>query len=166
MKKLFRYFLMFMALFIFVEIGTNFSMKERFNNEPVLRINIQSPKIEITENKASNISGYLKGSITNDTGEHLRNKYIQFDFYNKDGIYVGTKSEEIKIFNVNEKSSFNIEYKYANINRIEISFVDEIQKIEKNKTMLGKLFNFEEDENIKKIAIPVGLFLGIYAILP
>ncbi len=109
MKKLFKYFLMFIALFLFVELVTNFAMKERFNNLPEYKINVTSPKIEVTENKASSYSGYIKGTITNDTGEHLRNKFLQFDFYDKDGIYLGTETQEIKIFNINEKSSFNIE---------------------------------------------------------
>ena len=166
MKKLFKYFLMFIALFLFVELCTNFSMKERYNNEPKYEVNVKSPKIEITQNKASNYNGYIKGTIINDTGEHLRNKFLQFDFYNKDGVYLGTESKEIKIFNINEKSNFDIEYKYTNVDRIEIDFVDEIKEVKRNNTMLESLLNFEEDEDIKKIATPLGIFLGIYAILP
>ncbi|MBO4816449.1 MAG: hypothetical protein J5507_06115 [Clostridia bacterium] len=166
MKKLFKYFLMFIALFLFVELCTNFSMKERFNNEPEYKINVTSPKIEVTQNKASDYNGYITGTVTNDTGEHLRNKFLQFDFYNKDGVYLGTEVQEIKIFNINEKTSFNIEYKYTNVDKIEINFVDEVNKIEKDKSMIGNLFNFEEDEDVKKIAIPLGLLLGIYVILP
>ena len=163
MKKLFKYFLIFIALFLFVELCTNFSMKERYNNEPKYKINVTSPKIEVTENKASNYNGYIKGSITNDTGEHLRNKFLQFDFYDKDDVYLGTESQEIKIFNINEKSSFNIEYKYTNVDKIEINFVNEVSK---PQTKIGKLINFEEDEDVKKIATPIGLFLGIMAVLP
>ncbi len=163
MKKLFKYFLMFIALFLFVELVTNFAMKERFNNLPEYKINVTSPKIEVTENKASSYSGYIKGTITNDTGEHLRNKFLQFDFYDKDGIYLGTETQEIKIFNINEKSSFNIEYNYSNVNKIEINFTNEINK---PQTKIGKLINFKLDEDVKKIGIPIGLFLGIMAVLP
>ena len=167
MKKLFKYFLMFIALFLFVELCTNFSMKERYNRVPKYEINVSSPIINVTQNKASDYNGYIKGTITNDTGEHLRNKYLQFNFYNKDDVYLGTQSQEIKIFNINEKVSFNIEYKYTNVDKIEINFVNEIDKPQpQQQTNLAKLLDFEEDEDVKKIAIPIGLLLGLYVILP
>lgn len=164
MKKLFRYFILFLAFFLIIGILTNWSMKEKFDNEPKYTVNTESPKIEVIENKSSYSHGYIKGSITNDTTELIRDKYLQFDFYNKDGIYEGTEVKEIKIFNVTEKMSFNIDYNYNNIDRIEIKFVDEVDKPQRK---LSKLLKLEEvDETTKNIAIPIGMLLGLYVLLP
>lgn len=160
-KKFRTYLLMFLGLFLFVSIFTNLAMRENFVDISNHKINVNSPKVSITESKAYYSGGYIKGNIINDTGEHIKDKYLQFDFYDKDGIYVGTESQEIKYFNVNEKVSFDIDYAYQNVNRIEIDFVDEVIK---PKGKLSNLFNID-DENMQ-IALPIALGLLLYTIIP
>lgn len=161
LKKFRIYFLLFVGFFIFVSFFTNLAMKESFEDITNHEININSPQIVVTESKASYSSGYIRGMITNDTGEHIKDKYLQFDFYDKDGIYVGTESQEIKYFNVNEKVNFDINYTYQNVNKIKISFVDEVTKLGTNNY---NIFNFTEEE--QKLIVPVALIVGLYAILP
>lgn len=160
-KKFFLYFLMFIAVYIFVTILTNFSMKENFKDIQNIQVGVSSPKILIEESKATNTHGYIKGNITNDTGEHIKDKFLQFDFYNKNGLYVGTKSQEIKYFNVNEKVNFDITYNYENVNSIKISFVDEVIKKEISSV---KFFELTEEE--KNLAISFATIISLYAILP
>lgn len=164
MKKFFLYFLMFIALYIFVTTLTNFSMKEKFKDIQNIQISVSSPKIFIEESKATNSHGYIKGTITNETGEHIKDKYLQFDFYNKDGVYVGTETQEIKYFNVNETISFDINYKYNNINKIIIGFTDKmIQNKEKKEQKDYTIGDVKVEpiitEDAIKIAIPIGTFL-------
>ena len=164
MKKLFRYFILFIAFFFVIGLLTNLEMKENFDNEPKYTANVESPKIEVTENKSSFSHGYIKGSITNDTKELMNDKYLQFDFYDKDGIYNGTEVKEIKVFNVSEKIPFNVNYNYENIDRIDIKFVDEVDKPQRK---IAEILNFDNiDENTKRIAIPIGIFMGLYAVFP
>ncbi len=161
MKQFFLYFLMLVIFFIFVSLSTNLLMKEKFVDITNHEINISSPQIVVTESKASYNSGYIRGTITNDTGEHIKDKYLQFDFYDKDGIYLGTESKEIKYFNVDEMISFDISYTYKNVNKIKISFVDEVTKISSSNY---SLFNLSEEE--QKLIMPVALIVGLYAVLP
>jgi len=161
-KKFRTYLLIFLTFFLFVELVTNLGMKEKVTNITNHKINVTSPKVIITESKASYSNGYIKGNITNDTGEHIKDKYLQFDFYDKDGIYVGTESQEIKYFNVNEKVSFDINYKYKNVNRIEIRFADEVIKPKNNMPS----FNINIEDEQLKIALPIALGLGLCLILP
>ena len=161
-KKFRTYLLIFLATFLFVELFTNIVMKEKFTDITNYEINVTSPKVSVTESKASYSSGYIKGNITNDTGEHIKDKYLQFDFYDKDGIYVGTESQEIKYFNVSEKISFDINYKYKNVNRIEIGFVDEIIKPKSN---VPSIFNINIQDEELKLALPIALGLGLCLIL-
>lgn len=163
-KKFRTYLLIFLAFFLFVEIFTNLAMKENFVDINNHEIKITSPKVNITESKAVYGRGYIKGNIVNDTGEHIKDRYLQFDFYDKDGIYAGTESKEIKYFNVNEKISFNIDYKYKNIETIKINFVDEVVEPKNNRPSIFNINNIDEEQ--MKIALPIAIVLGLYVILP
>ena len=160
-KEFFTYFLIFIAFYIFATVLTNFAMRERFNNIDNIKIGITSPKITVEESKSTNSRGYVKGNIVNDTGEHIKDKYLQFDFYNKNGAYIGTEVQEIKYFNVEEKVNFDIQYNYNNVNNIKISFVDEVVKKEVSS---GNIFHLTEEQ--KNLAIPAAIIIGLYAILP
>lgn len=162
MKKFFMYFMMFIALYLFVNIFTNLGMRENYKDITNHQINITTPQVTVSESKATNYYGYIKGNILNNTGEHIKDKYLQFDFYNKNGVYLGTEAKEIKYFNVDETINFEMNYKYHNVNKIEISFVDEVVKLKE------KSFNIFEniDEGTLKIAIPIAMVLGLYVILP
>ena len=129
MKNYFIFLLLFLFLFIYVGVLTNIEMKERYEDVKYT-CNFESPKIHVEESKKLYSKGSIKGNITNDTKEHLRDKFLQFDFYNEYGSYLGTESQEIKIFNVDEKVKFDINYNYKNVKKIEVSFVDKITKPE------------------------------------
>ncbi len=163
MKKFKAYLLVFLGLFLFVSIFTNLAMREKIVNITNHEIKITSPKVIITESKASYSSGYIKGNVTNDTGEHIKDKYLQFDFYDKDGIYIGTESKEIKYFNVNETVNFDISYTRRNVNRIKIDFVDEIIK---PKSKMLSVFDINIEDEEMQLAIPFAVILGLYLILP
>lgn len=124
MKTIITYIKLFLLLFIIVGLLTHFAMKEKYLDITNYTVNVASPKVTIDESKATYSNGYIKGKILNDTGEHLKDKCLQFAFYDKDGIYLGTKTEEIKYFNVNEEVKFNIDYNYRNVGRIDLEFKD------------------------------------------
>mgnify|MGYP004564501847 CR=1 FL=1 len=161
MKKFFLYFLMFIALYIFVTTLTNFSMKEKFKDIQNIQISVSSPKIFIEESKATNSHGYIKGNITNDTGNHIPVEYLQVDLYNENNTYLGSEFKELKYFNVNETINFEINYKYNNVNRLVIGVTDEIiQDKEKKENYVSniKVEPVITEETIK-IAVPISAVL-------
>ena len=161
MKKFFIYLVLFVGLYLFVSIMTKLGMRENYKNIVNHEITLESPKVTISESKATYSHGYIKGNILNDTGNHLKNKYLQFDFYDKDNLYVGTEFKEIKYFNVKETISFELNYKYNNVEKIKIKFVDEV-----TKPQISSFNIFDtEDENLK-IAVPIASVLGLLIILP
>lgn len=161
MKKFFIYFILFVGLYLFVSLMTNLGMKEKYEDITNHEILVESPKVTILESRVTYSYGYIKGNVLNDTGEHLKDKYLQFDFYDKDGLYVGTESKEIKYFNVDETINFDLNYEYTNVERIRISFVDEVTKPQASSF---NIFNVE-DETLK-IALPIAAVIGLFVILP
>lgn len=178
MKKFLLYFVMFAGLFLFVELFTNVDIlntEEKYAQLKNYEIKTDSPKIEVTDFMGNNSSGYIKGNITNNTGEHIKDKYLKFGFYNKSNNLIAAKYQEIKYFNVGEKINFNIDFNYKDIQKVQIELVDEVEKIgtnsntqtNKNSSKIGnnvfELLKPEITEETIKIAIPiVSVMTAIY----
>jgi len=170
-KKLMRYFLLFILLFLFVgffkELGFRENNEEEYMQNYVVKV--QSPIIMVKQSRTNENGGYINGYILNNTGEHIKDRYMQFDFYDSNDNFLGTESKEIKYFNVNEKINFDINYNYKNVSKIDIDFVDSINIIEKqNKKATNTILNIVDNtsDSAKKIGIPIGVVLLAMTILP
>jgi len=125
MKKIFKYLILFIVMYIVVELFVYFLTKPYYKNMENYEILFKSPAIEISESKIAENKGYIKGNITNDTGNLMNNVTIIFDFYNDKDMRIGSQRETIKIFNATEKVDFDIKYEYKNVDKIKISFIKE-----------------------------------------
>ena len=126
MKKFWKYFLNFIVLFLLVTglslWGTTINNKKENDSNQLITYEAQgsSPVIEIS--KCTNKK--ITGTITNDMGVLINVIYIKADFYDENNELLGTEYDEIKYFNVGEKSKFEINYKYNNVSKIEITGVE------------------------------------------
>lgn len=159
LKKFGMYFLMFVAFFLLISGLVALALKENFVDITNYEIVGTSPVITVNECKATKTHGYIRGSVTNDTGEHIPLKYLQINLYNEDGVYLGTEYKELKYFNVNETINFDMKYNYNNVNKILIGLTDEMIDNSYN------LFDDIEDNDIK-IALPIAGALVLHTILP
>lgn len=160
LKKFRTYFLIFIAFFIVIGFLTNVAMRENFKDISNYEIKCESPVISVDECKATYSHGYIKGTVTNNTGEHLPLKYLQIDLYDKDEIYLGTEYKELKYFNVDEIISFDIDYSYNDVAKATLNITDTIPEKES-----FSFFEGVEDDQLK-IALPIAGLLVFYTILP
>lgn len=160
LKKFWIYFLMFIVSFVLISFLTNIAMRDNYEDISNYEIKSESPSITVTESKATYSHGYIKGTVTNNTGDHLPLKYLEIDIYDKEGMYLGTEYKELKYFNVDETISFDINYSYNNAGKLVLNITDEMTKKEKYN-----FFNNIEDEQLK-IALPIAGLLVFYTILP
>ena len=119
MKKFWKYFINFIVLFLLVSglmyLGT---MNNGTKNEIIeCVIQTESPVIEITECTNKKITG----TVTNDTKVLINVVYVKASFYDENGKLLGTKSSEIKYFNVGEKAKFEIENSYKNVASVKVT---------------------------------------------
>ena len=159
-KKFWMYFWMFIGFFLFITLSTNFLMRDNYKNIRNYEIKAESPVIEVTECKAAYSNGYIKGTVTNNTKELIPLKYLQINLYDKDGVYLGSEYKELKIFNVDETISFDINYNYIDVEKVTLAFTDEIPE----KTAFN-LFENVDNEQLK-IAAPFAGLLLLVTILP
>ena len=125
MKKIFRYIVLLIVVYLVVEIFVYFLTKTYYKDMNNYDILVEKPVINITESKVAKNKGYIQGNATNNTGAIITNLTIKFDFYNENGKYLGSEYHEIRPFNVEEKSRFDIQYQYDEVAEIKISVISE-----------------------------------------
>lgn len=159
MKKFKVYFFIFLGFFILSTLLTNFLMRDNYKNINY-EIKSESLEIQVSECKAANSNGYIKGSVTNNTGELIPLKYLQINLYDKDDVYLGSEYKELKNFYPQETINFDMSYDYLNIDKVVLNLIDEIPEKEGND-FLSNL----DDEQLK-VAAPIAGVLLLFTIIP
>lgn len=161
-KKLWMYFFMFIGFFVFCTFLTNITMREQYNDITNYEIKDTSPQISVKECKAIYTSGYMNGSVTNDTGDLIPLKYLKVNFYDADGIYLGSEYKELKNFYPDETINFDINYNYNNVNKVELSLTDNMTNNNKDSWII----NPDISEETINIALPIAGVILLWYILP
>ena len=77
MKKIFRYVIVLIALYLVVQLYVFLLMKQYYRDMKNYNVLVESPKIEVTESKVAKNKGYIKGKITNNTDEQIKNLKVK-----------------------------------------------------------------------------------------
>ena len=125
MKKIFRYIVLLIVVYLVVEIFVYFLTKTYYKDMNNYEILVESPVVNITESKVAKNKGYIQGTATNNTGAIISSLTLKFDFYNENAKYLGSEYHEIRPFNAEEKSKFDIQYQYDEVAEIKISVISE-----------------------------------------
>ncbi len=171
-KKFWIYFLIFIISFGIISFLTYFIMEEDYEDITNYETLTKSPVILVSECKATSTGGYIKGSVTNDTGEYLQIEYLKIDFYNENDIYLGSEYKELKYFNINETINYEINFNYNNVNKVKLQIVDEIVESSNDNDTEEKVviadieINPIIDDDTMKIAVPIGGLLLLHTLLP
>lgn len=160
LKKFWKYLLIFVITFIMLSGLTSLAMKENYKDITNYKIVENSLEITVSESRATNNHGYIKGSVTNSTKEIIPLKYLRISLYDESGVYLGSEYKELKNFYPKETINYDISYNYNNVDKIILDFTD---KITENKVY--NFFSNIEDKELE-IALPVAGFLVLYTILP
>ena len=75
--------------------------------------------------KLLRIKDILKGNITNNSSEMIKNLKVKFEFYNENEKLVGIEYRNEDVLNASETIKFDIGYNYKNVEKIKISTVTE-----------------------------------------
>ncbi len=159
MKKFKIYFYIFILAFLIITLLTNLLMRDNYR---AIDYKVKSNLLEmkVVECKAAYSTGYIKGSVTNNTGELIPLKYLQINLYNKDDVYLGSEYKELKNFYPQETINFDIGYDYINTDKVVLGLIDEIPQKEQNNFLVDL-----GDEQLE-IAAPIAGTLLLFAIIP
>ena len=125
MKKIIRYLLLLILMIVVVRAYVYFLTKTNYQDMNNYEITVQTPEIVVTESKAAKNKGYIKGNITNNSSEMIKNLKVKFEFYNENEKLVGIEYRNEDVLNASETIKFDIGYNYKNVEKIKISTVTE-----------------------------------------
>ena len=83
MKKIIRYLLLLILMIVVVRVYVYFLTKTNYQDMNNYEITVQTPEIVVTESKVAKNKGYIKGNITNNSSEMIKNLKVKFEFYNE-----------------------------------------------------------------------------------
>lgn len=124
-RNLRRWLIWFILLFAFVTIGSIMAIKTMYKDITIYEIKVSAPLVTVNEAKATNVNGYIKGEIKNETDEVINKKNICFLLYNKDNELLGQEYIEIDNLQPKETKTYELKFKYDNVDRFIIINLDE-----------------------------------------
>ena len=76
------------------------------------------------EVKTTDVDGYAKGKIKNNSDKDIERMYIKLDLYSKRNVNLGTEYLEVNNLKIGKEQEFEIKYRYSNVNHYEIKIID------------------------------------------
>ena len=128
-----RYFLWFIIIFAFVSIGSYFAIKNMYNDIDIYGVKTSELQTTIYEAKATNVNGYVKGEIINNSSEKINGKYLCFLLFNNRNELEGVEYIEIGEIYPQQKETFEMKFRNNNISGVYVVLTDNMQTFENNE---------------------------------
>lgn len=125
LKKYLLYVLVIAAFWIFSDILIYLSINSSYTRVDA-KVYTNSPEIIIGESKATYVNGVVKGSIKNNTGDIINDKYLKIELYSARDVKLGTKYVEIDNLESNKYQEFEMWYKFNDVDYANITVTDNI----------------------------------------
>lgn len=122
-KKIARYAVIIVVFVILTDCMIKVGLRSTYKTISG-EIKTSSPEIIMEEVKTTDVNGYAKGKIKNNSDKDIERMYIKLDLYSKRDVNLGTEYLEINNLKVGKEQEFEIKYKYSNVNHYEITIID------------------------------------------
>jgi len=87
-------------------------------------IMFDSPRLVINEINATDARVNIEARITNTTGEMIELAYLEFEFFNERDNFVGSETEQLRLFSANQTLNVEMNQNVRNAYRIEVRFIE------------------------------------------
>lgn len=125
LKKYLLYVLVIAAFWIFSDILIYLSINSSYTKVDA-KVYTNSPEIIIGESKATYVNGVAKGSIKNNTGDIINDKYLKIELYSARDVKLGTKYVKIENLEVDKYQDFEMWYKFTDVDYANITMTDNV----------------------------------------
>lgn len=119
-----RWFFYAAFIFIFVGICTVVCVKSMYLPMKNYEIQSENPVIKVDDAKKTSANGYVKGTVSNQSEEELKGKYIKFTFYTKHDVDIGKEFVEIGSLQAQETKTYEAKFRYPNVVRFIVTITD------------------------------------------
>lgn len=119
-----RWLIWFILLFVFVTIGSIMAIKTMYHDIKIYEIQDTIPTITVSEAKATNVNGYIKGEVKNETDTEINNKKICFLLFNENNESVGEEYLDIGNIQAGESKTYELKFKRNNVDKFIITVIE------------------------------------------
>ena len=123
-RNLRRWLIWFILLFAFVSVATVMTIKTMYHDIKVYEIQSELPTVTVSEAKATNVNGYIKGELKNESENEISGKSLFFVLFDENLNLVGTEYIEIDTMLAGETKSYELKFKKDNVNSFFVTVVD------------------------------------------
>ena len=124
-RNLRRWLIWFILLFAFVTVGSVIAIKSMYKDIPGEEIRSSNPSIIISEAKATNVNGYVKGEVKNESKTEIEGGYLCFLLCDKNNEEKGIEYIEINRLAAEQAKTYELKFKRDNITRFYVMMLDE-----------------------------------------
>jgi len=124
-RNLKRWFLWLVLMFAFVTVGSILAVKTMYRPIEKFEVQTKMPAVRVIEAKKTNVNGYIKGEIKNNSTTELSGKYMKFAFYTDDDMNLGVEYIDIGTLKSLELKTYELQFRYENVDSFIITVVDE-----------------------------------------
>ena len=110
-RNLRRWLIWFILLFAFVTVGSYYAVKTMYNDITEYSIRSGNPNITVTEAKATNVNGYIKGEVKNESDSQINAGYLCFLLFDENYELIGTEYIEIGNLSAEETKTYELKFK-------------------------------------------------------
>lgn len=136
MKKFLIYLLIVVAVYFFVDFASFAYIKTTYEDLTKFSVELDNPKIKITDSEATYINGYVKGTLLNNEEYTIEKKYVKFEFYSNNDVLLGKKYVKLDNFAPNQEKEFEVRYNLENVDHYKIKLADENESISEEELTL------------------------------
>lgn len=124
MKTFFKYFLVFIFLYFFVNAMTYINIRASLSDIELAGIEFGNPSVTIDEAKASRVNAIVKGKIKVDEENPVGFKYIRADFLSERDNILNSKFIDLEGLQAGEERDFSINTSTENVKKIKLVLTD------------------------------------------
>ena len=124
MKTFLKYAILVILFYVFSQIMINVFINISYTDIKDYQIEPNDIFVDVTEAKASNRNGTIKGIIKNPTENTIENKYLKISMLSKYGNVVGEKYVKIDKINSEQLLKFEVSFDFDNVKTFKIEVVD------------------------------------------
>ena len=115
-----RYFLWFIIIFVFVSVGCYFAVKNMYDDLTIYGVRDEQVHIKISEAKSTNVNGYVKGEVVNNSEEEVSGKYLCFLLFNDMNELEDVQYIEIKTILPSQSQTYELQFKTNNVTGVYV----------------------------------------------
>ena len=136
LKTFGKYALWVLGFIILGEILTNVGLNSSYKN---IERRDEISQVNVYQAEANATSGKIRGIVTNEGGQDLRGKYIEFNFFSERNIFLGRRYIQIKQdLEQGKAQAFEVLFEANNVLYYDVKILDEKRETTKELSLLTK----------------------------